>query len=314
VDYSIFWKYFMDRLASMSVFLAVVDAGSLSAAGRQLGMPLATVSRKVSELESHLGARLLNRSTRRLTLTDAGRTYREACKRIMEDVNEAERTASGEFTAPMGELVVTAPIVFGRLHVLPIAVEFLATYPDVDVRLVLGDRVVNLLDDHLDVAVRIGELPDSSLIALRVGTIRRVVCASPGYLAAHRAPQQPAELASHQCITFDALVTSTAWDFRIEGVNVAIPVRSRLTVNTAEAAVDAAIAGAGVTHVFSYQVEDAKRARALSVLLRRFEPAPFPVSLVYSKQRRLPLKLRAFLDFATPRLRKRLARFESKTP
>jgi DNA-binding transcriptional LysR family regulator len=302
----------VDRLESMAVFLAAVEAGSLSAAGRTLGMPLATVSRKVSDLEAHLKARLLNRSTRRLTLTDAGRTYLAACKRIMEDVGDAERAAAGEYSVPRGDLVITAPIVFGRLHVLPIAIEFLATYPEVDVRLVLGDRVVNLLDDRVDLAVRIGQLPDSSLIASRVGTVRRVVCGSPTYFARHRAPRAPLELITHQCITFDTLTGSAAWDFKVEGRDVSIPIRSRLTVNTAEAAIDAAIAGVGVTRVLSYQIDAARRARLLSVALRAFEPAPFPVSLVYSKQRRLPLKLRAFLDFAAPRLRTRLSVDEPK--
>ena len=177
----------MDRLEAMAVFLAAVEGGSLSSAGRQLGMPLATVSRKLSDLETHLKARLLNRSTRQLTLTDAGRDYLAACKRILEDVGEAERTAAGEFSEPRGELVVTAPIVFGRLHVLPVIAEFLSAYPEVDVRLVQGDRVLHLLDEHVDLAVRIGELPDSRLTATRLGATRRVVCASPAYLSAHGA-------------------------------------------------------------------------------------------------------------------------------
>src|ERR1700676_3464640 len=182
---SILWEHKMDRLESMSILVAAVDAGSLSAAARRLGTPLATVSRKVSELEAHLKTRLLTRSSRKLALTDAGRSYSEACKRILEDVGEAERAASGEYSAPKGDLIITAPIVFGRLHVLPIAMEFLKAYPDIDIRIVLADRLVNLLEDHIDLAVRIGELPDSSLVATRVGAIRRVACASPAYLAVH---------------------------------------------------------------------------------------------------------------------------------
>src|SRR5262249_22824569 len=166
----------MDRLESMSILLTAVEAGSLSAAARRLATPLSTVSRKISELETHLKARLLNRSGRKLTLTDAGRNYVEACRRILEDVGEAERAASGEYSAPKGNLIITAPIVFGRLHVLPIAMDFLKAYPDVDIRYVLTDRVVNLLEDNVDLAARIGELPDSSLIATRVGAVRRVVC------------------------------------------------------------------------------------------------------------------------------------------
>jgi len=296
----------MNRLESMSVFLTVVEAGSLSAAGRKLGMPLATVSRKLSDLEAHLKARLLTRSTRQLSLTDAGRAYVAACKRILEDLNEAERSASGEYSAPRGELVVTAPIVFGRLHVLPVIAGFLEAYPEVDVRLVLGDRVINLLEEHVDLAVRIGELPDSSLSATRVGAIGRVVCASPGYLAARGTPSAPGELGAHQCITFETLLSPASWTFNAGGTELSVTIHSRLTVNTAEAAVEAAIAGVGVTRVLSYQVEDAVRAGLLNVVLREFEPAPVPVSLVFTSQKRLPLKLRAFLDYAVPRLRERM--------
>ena len=184
--------------------------------------------------------------------------------------------------------------------------EFLAEYPDVDVRLVLGDHIVSLQDDHVDLAVRIGELPDSSLNATRVGSIRRVVCASPSYFAAHGTPKTPADLASHRCITFDALASADVWSFKSARAEVAVPVHSRLIVNTAEAAVDAAIAGAGITRVLSYQTEAARRAGLLKIILRDYEPAPVPVSLVYSGPKRLPLKLRAFIDFAAPRLRKRL--------
>jgi DNA-binding transcriptional LysR family regulator len=298
---------FMDRFESMAVLLATVEAGSLSAAGRKLGMPLATVSRKVSELEAHVKARLLSRSTRQLTLTDAGRDYVAACKRILEDVNEAERAASGEYSAAKGDLIIAAPIVFGRLHVLPVTVEFFKAYPEVDVRLVLGDRIVNLVEDHVDLAVRIGDLPDSSLIAQRVGTIRRVVCGSPAYFAEHGAPQSPADLSAHQCVTFSALMSPDAWTFKGNGADVSVPIHSRLTVNTAEAAIDAAIAGVGVTRVLSYQIEKARRADLLQVALQEFEPAPFPVSLVYTSRGRLPLKLRAYLDFAASRLRGRLS-------
>ncbi len=296
----------MDRLESMAVFLAVMEAGSLSAAGRRLGMPVATVSRKLSELESHLTARLLNRSTRQLTLTDAGRTYVAACRRILEDVNEAEQAAAGEYSAPKGELSVTAPIAFGRLHVLPVITEFLRSYPDVNVRLTLGDRNANLLEEHVDLAIRIGELPDSSLTSTRVGMIRHVVCGSPRYFAERGAPSSPGELSAHQCITFEALMSPDSWLFNVGGAEVSVPIHSRLVVNTAEAAIDGSIAGFGLTRVLSYQIEEACRSGALDVTLEEFEPAPFPVSLVYSRQGRLPLKLRAFLDFATPRLRERL--------
>ena len=294
---------YMNRLDSMAVFVEVVEMGSLSAASRKLKMPLPTVSRKISELESHIKTRLLNRSTRKLTLTDAGKTYLPACKRILEDVGEAERAASGEYSAPTGELIITAPIVFGRLHVVPITTEFLKAYPDVHVRLVLGDRSFNLLEDHIDLAVRIGELPDSNLIATRVGMIRQVVCASPEYFAKRGAPKRPQDLAKHDCITFAGLMSPDAWNFKADRSDLTVPIRSRLVVNMAEAAIDAAIRDTGVTRVLSYQIEKAMQAGSLVVVLKKFEPAPVPVSLVYTGQRLLPLKLRAFLDFASPRLR-----------
>ena len=292
----------MDRFDSMSVLLTVVEAGSLSAAARRLGTPLTTVSRKVSELETHLKTRLLNRSSRRVTLTDAGRPYVAACKRILEEVGEAERAAAGEYSAPKGDLMITAPVVFGRLHVLPIVVEFLKAYPDIDIRIALADRVVNIQEDHVDLAVRIGELPDSSLVARRVGSIRRVVCASPAYLAERGTPKNPGELGTHDCITFEGMAPADAWIFTTGKSDTAVAIHSRLIVNTAEAAIDAAIAGVGITRVLSYQVASALRAGALALALQKFEPAPWPVSLVYAGQRLLPLKLRAFLDFAAPRL------------
>jgi DNA-binding transcriptional LysR family regulator len=294
----------MDRFESMSVFVSVVSAGSFSAASRELRMPLPTVSRKVSELESHLNAKLLVRTTRKLVLTEVGESYLIACKRILEELAEADRGASGEYNAPHGELIVTAPVVFGRLHVLPLAAQFLRAHPQVDVRLVLADRPLNLIDDHLDLAVRIGELPDSSLVATRVGQIRSVVCASPAYLKQRGVPKSPAALASHDCVTFSGLGGADAWTFRD---NESVRLHSRLIVSTAEAAIDGALAGIGLTRVLSYQVADAVQSGKLSIVLKRFEPAPHPVNLIYVRDRRLTGKLRAFLDFAAPRLRVRLA-------
>jgi DNA-binding transcriptional LysR family regulator len=296
----------MDRIDAMSVLVTVVEQGSLSAASRRLGTPLATVSRKVSELEAHLKTRLVNRSNRRLTPTDAGRSYVAACKRILQDLDEAERAAAGEYAAPRGDLVITAPIVFGRLHVLPIVVAFLGAYPEIDIRLVLADRVVNLHEDRIDLAVRIGELPDSSLVATRVGTIRRVTCASPAYLAARGTPRHPDDLRAHDCITFEAFVSSQTWTFEVDGASITTPVHSRLIVNTAEAAVDAASASLGITRVLGYQAAPAVNAGSLAIVLEAFEPAPWPVSLVHAGYGPLPLKLRAFLDFAAPRLKERL--------
>jgi DNA-binding transcriptional LysR family regulator len=294
----------MDRLEAMSILLTAVEAGSLSAAARRLGMPLATVSRKVSDLEAHLRTRLFNRTSRRLTLTDAGRSYVEACKRILEEVTEAERAAAGEYSAPKGDLLITAPAVFGRLHVLPVITAFLKAYKDINVRLVLADRIVNLLEDNVDLAVRIGPLSDSGLVAMRVGAIRQVVCGSPAYFAARGVPERPADLSRHDCITSDGLMSPDVWRFPAGKSTASVAIRSRLAVNSAQAAIDAAVAGLGVTRVLSYQAVDAIRAGSLGVVLHDFEPAPWPVSLVYaSRGRLLPLKLRAFLDFAAPRLK-----------
>ncbi len=301
----------MNRLESMRVLLAVADAGSLSAAGRKLGMPLATVSRKISDLESHLKARLLIRSTRGLNLTEAGRAYVAACRRILDEVHEAERTVAGQYHAPRGEVVVTAPIVFGRLHVLPVICEFLRVYPEVNVRLAFGDRIVNLLEDHVELALRIGALPDSGLTATSLGRIRRVVCASPAYLAEHGVPRHPRDLDQHQCVSFELFAAADTWRFQSAGRGITVPIHPRLVVNTAEAAVDAAIAGVGVSCVLSYQAEPAVRAGQLQLLLQPFEPAPLPVSFLYSGQGLLPLKLRALLDFAAPRLRARLSDVEA---
>jgi DNA-binding transcriptional LysR family regulator len=293
----------------MSVLVAVVDAGSLSAAARRLGMPLATVSRKVAELESHLKTRLLHRTTRQLSLTEAGASYVAACRRILEEIGEAERAATGEYAVPKGELVVTAPVVFGRLHVVPVVAEFLAQYPEIDINLVLTDRVVHLMDEAADVAVRIGELPDSTFVATGVGAVRRVVCASPAYLAAHGVPARPRDLAGHECITFEVLASKRAWVFGAGKSELAVPVHSRLAVNTAEAAIAASMLGVGLVRVLSYQVADALRGDALRVVLEAFESAPLPINLVHKGQAPLPLKLRAFLDFVAPRLRSRAQLF-----
>ena len=279
----------MDRFDSMSILLAVVEAGSLSAAAR------------------HLKTRLLNRSSRRIALTDAGRSYVAACKRILEELGEAERAASGEYSAPRGDLMITAPVVFGRLHILPIVIEFLRAYPDIDIRMGLADRIVNILEEPVDLAIRIGHLPDSSLVARRVGAIRRVICASPAYLAERGTPKSPGDLGAHDCITFEGMTAPEAWAFPTGTSDASVTIHSRLVVNTAEAAVDAAKAGVGITRVLSYQVANALREGALVLALQDFEPAPLPVNLVHVGQRLLPLKLRAFLDFATSRLQAALS-------
>lgn len=299
----------MDRLEAMSVLVSVVESGTLSAAGRKLGMPLPTVSRKISELEAHLKARLLTRSTRRLVLTDAGAAYVAASKRILEEVGEAERAASGAYAAPRGDLVVTAPVVFGRLHVLPVIVDFLARWPEINVQLILADRNLHLIDDHIDIAVRIGALAESALAATKVGSVRRVVCGSPAYFAAHGTPKRPEDLSRLSAVTFDPLSSAEDWIFPgpKSKRELRVPVRSRLSVNTAEAAIDAAAAGVGVTRVLSYQVAQAVSDGRIEIVLGEREPEPAPVSLIHSAQGLMPLRARMLLDFAAPRLRARLA-------
>jgi DNA-binding transcriptional LysR family regulator len=302
----------MDRLEATSTFLAVVEAGSLSAAARRLKTPLTTVSRKISELESHLRTKLFSRSSRQLVLTDAGNSYLAACKRILADVTEAERTASGEYTAPTGELTVTTPIGLGRTILIPILADFLREYPDIKARLIPTDRELSLVQEHIDVGVRIGALPDSSLIAIPVGTTRRAVCASPAYLAAHGAPRSPEDLAKHDCITYAAFGASDVWTFVRDNATIAVPVNTRLVVGSAEAAYAAARAGIGITIAFAYQLQAAPEGGALTTVLDDFQPALRPVNLVYAANRFLPIKVRAFLDFATPRLKRIFA--EPKPP
>ncbi len=294
----------MDRLDAMALLVAAVETGSLSGAGRRLGMPLPTVSRRLSELEARLRTRLIIRSTRRLTLTDAGEAYVAACRRILDQVAEAEREAAGEYSSPRGELIVAAPVAFGRLHVLPAVIEVLERYPEIDVRLVLSDRNARLAEDHIDVAVRIGALPDSALVATRVGEVSRVICASPAYLGRRGEPPAPAALLEHDCIRVDFAGAGAPWTFAGAG---SVEVHPRLAVNTAEAAVDAAVAGLGIARVLSYQAAAALNAGQLRRILMDFEREPWPVHLLHAGQSLLPQKTRAFLDLAAPRLRKALA-------
>jgi DNA-binding transcriptional LysR family regulator len=299
----------MDRLQAMAILLKVVDKGSFSAASRDLGMPLATVSRKVNELETHLGSKLLLRTTRKVEVTDAGAAYVTSARRILEEIDETERFAAGEFHAPRGELILTAPVFFGRLHILPVVIDFLASFPEINVGLRLSDRNVHLIDDHVDMAVRFGPLPDSNMIATRVGSMRTVVCASAKLLAGHGAPKKPGDLAVWPCVNFDFLSPNSAWPFRFSDTKgrMDLPIRPRLSVSTAEAAVWAAIQGVGVTRVLHYQCADAVREGALQIILADFELEPIPVHLIHAGRGALPSKMRVFLDFAAGRLRERLS-------
>ena len=297
----------MDRIEAMSVLLAVAEAGSISAASRKLKVPLATISRKISELEKHLNARLLMRSNRNISLTEAGHSFVAASRRILRDVEEAEREASGEHTTVKGELVLSAPIALGRLYLLPVVLNFLRDYPNIDIRLMLSDRRLNLIEDQIDIGLRVGELNDMSLVAKKVGTVRRVVCASPAYLARRGTPQTPDDLKDHDCITFENTLSSQSWEFEFGRKTKSYPIHSRLVVSTAEAATDAAVAGIGLTRMLNYQIEIQRREGQLKLVLESFRPPPKPVHLIYESGKFLPPKIRMFLDFAAVRLKKAMS-------
>ena len=291
----------MDRLEAMTILLRVVDRGNFSAASRDLGVPLPTISRKVKELEEHLGTRLLVRTTRKVALTDAGATYVASARRILDEVDETERVAAGEFHVPRGELILTAPLFFGRLHVLPIVTEFVAAYPEINARLLLADRNLHLIEDHVDIAVRIGSLPDSTMIATRVGSMRTVVCASPKLLARHGMPKSPEEIAGLPCVNFEFLSPTSSWLFRLKGPKgtTDVPIRPRLSVTTAEAAVWASSEGVGATRVLHYQCADAVRDGLVRIILADFEVEPLPVHLLHAGAGRY-LRRRGFSSISPP--------------
>jgi DNA-binding transcriptional LysR family regulator len=296
----------MDRLESLRAFVVSVDSGSLSAAARALGRSPASITRAVASIEERLGTTLLRRTTRSLGLTEAGERYVGVARRVLADLDEGEKTAGAGTVAPMGLLTVTAPLAFGALHVRPIVETYLAANEHVRVRLLLLDRVVSVVDEGVDVAVRIAHLPDSALVATAVGSVRRVVVASPEYLARHGRPKTPADLVAHRCIASTAVTPNDTWTFgarrpaeRAKRVRVT-PV---LSVNTADAAIRAAASGAGVTCALSYQVTTQLDEGALVPLLAAFEPPPLPVHLVYPRASAQTAKVRAFVELAAPRLR-----------
>jgi len=292
----------MDKLESMQAFVAVARAGGFSAAARELGVPVPTLSRRVADLEAALGVRLFERSTRQVVLTDQAQAYFTACRQMLDDLREADEVVSGEHLLPKGDLSITAPVGFGRMHLQPIAFEFLREYSQVNLRLQLVDRLVNLLDEQVDAAVRISALPDSSMTARHLGEVRMVVCASRRYLDQHGTPQHPSQLIDHSCIAWASLGPLKSWLFREGEQETMFPIRTRLTVTLPESAVDAAIDGFGLTQVTSYQAAAAVRSGYLVPVLREFEAAPTPVSLVYPSGRAATGKLRTFLEFCGPRL------------
>ncbi|WP_246794279.1 LysR family transcriptional regulator [Burkholderia perseverans] len=296
----------MDRFEAMTMLITAVEQGSFSAAARELRVPAATLTRKITDLEARLDARLLVRTTRGLTLTDTGIGYLAAARRILDLVDEQEREASGEFTTPRGELVVTAPVLFGHRHVLPHIAAFLAQFPEINITLEQSDRNVDLLDAQVDLAVRIGRLPDSSLIATQVGTMRTVVCASPAFLDRHGTPRTPADLPRLPCIVVNGPLLAPHWHFRAPGApdeRSTLAITPRLRVSAAASGAEAAVLGVGLTRLLHYQAADAIEAGTLRVVLSDYEIEPTPIHLVHVSRGQMPLKLRRFLDFLVPRLR-----------
>lgn len=297
----------MDRFRAMKSFMAVADAGSLSAAARRMGTPLANVSRLLSQLEAQLDCVLIERTTRRMALTAAGRDYLDVCRRVIETLEVSESRIAGQSEELAGAIAITAPVSFGRLQILPLVTEFLSTHPRMDVRLLLTDHNIDLVEEDIDVAVRIGDLRDSGLLALRVGSLRLVACASPRLLKGRSLPSSPSDLADRACITFSGLMHGgSRWVFKSKRHGrETVGVHPRLNVNTAEAAVDAAISGLGIVRVLSYQAEAAIEARQLVPLLQHFEDTPIPIHLVYRATRSDTPRVRRFVEFAAARLRER---------
>jgi DNA-binding transcriptional LysR family regulator len=292
----------MDRLDAMNVLLAVVDEGSISAGARRLRAPLATVSRKVADLESHLRTSLLVRTSRRIELTDVGREFVAAARRIIEQLDEAEQVAAGEYREPRGELLFTLPVSFGQWEVLPIVIDFMKEHPLIDLQLQFSDRKANLMEDHIHVALRIGDIDDQTLIATRVGAVSLVTCASPAYLAARGTPRTPEELAGHDGISM------VGWRFEENGAAVTGKPRDRVSLNTEDSALAVALAGVGIARILRSHVQPYLDSGTLVEVLADYALPPVPVHLIYPQRGMMPLKLRAFLNFLAPRLRARLSR------
>lgn len=288
----------MDRFETMRVFVTVAEQQSFAAAGRRLSLSAPAVTRAVAALEAHLGAALLRRTTRSVQLTEAGARFLADAKRLLREVEEAEQLARGAHASPSGQLTVTAPLMFGRMHVAPIVLDMLAKYPDVSARTLFADHVIDLMEESVDVAVRIGALESSSLRAIRVGAVRRVVCASPEYLARHGTPTTPKELVDHTLLSFVGINAHRQWTFRINGKLEPIEVQPRLTVNTADVSIQAALHGRGLTRVLSYQVDQQLRAGTLERVLASYEPPPVPIHVVHADGKRVPARVRAFVDLA----------------
>jgi len=288
----------MDRLDAMTAFVAVADLQGFAPAARKLGVSPSAVTRLIAALEDRVGARLLQRTTRAVTLTDIGARYLERVRRILADLEEADASASAERSQPSGRLVVSAPVGFGRLHVAPLMSDYLKRYPEVAGELRLSDLMINLIDDGVDCAVRIGHLADSSLVARQFGTMRRIVVASPDYLRARGEPQLPADLPSHDIIQFGASAAAPDWRFVVDGRDVRVACKPRFSSNVADAAILHAERGGGLTRVLAYQAAEAIAAGRLKIVLAPFEPPPLPIHIVYPTSRLLSAKVRTFIDIA----------------
>jgi DNA-binding transcriptional LysR family regulator len=291
----------MDRINAMQAFVTVADLKGFAPAARKLKLSPSAVTRLIAALEQRLGARLLQRTTRSVTLTDAGARYLERIRRILADVEEAETAAEGERTQPSGRLVISAPVGFGRLHVSPVMTAYLKRYSEVSGELRLEDRMINLVEDGIDLAVRIGHLADSSLVARQVGEMRRIMVASPAYLKAHGEPNTPGALVSHQTIQFGATSGSAEWRFVENGREIRVNYAPRLLTNSADAAIQYAEAGGGLTRVLAYQTADAIKRGGLKIVLQKFEQPPLPIHIVYPTSRLLSAKVRAFIDLVVER-------------
>jgi DNA-binding transcriptional LysR family regulator len=293
----------MDRLSAMAAFVAVVDEAGFAAAARKLGQSPPAVTRAVAELESRMGVRLLTRTTRSVRLTEAGTRYAADCRRILADVAESEASTIGVHSQPRGHLVITAPVLFGRMHVMPIVTEYLDRYPETDVACWYVDRVVNLIEEGIDVAVRIGELSDSSLQAVAVGRVDRVLCASRRYLTRHGVPREPRDLAEHRVISAGGVSPTQEWSFMAEGRSLRVRVRPRLSTTSNDSAIAAALDGFGITRVLSYQIAEHVKKGKLERILDSYEPPPWPIHVVHREGRHVAQKARAFVDLAVERLR-----------
>ena len=294
----------MDRLQTMSVFVAVAEETGFAAAARRLALSPPTVTRAVSELEERLGARLFHRTTRMVRLTDAGERYLADCRRILAEVEDADSQAAGLHATPRGMVSVTASVLFGRIVLTPILLDFLDRYPDVSVTTLFVDRVVNLMDEGIDVAIRIADLPGSSLAAMRVGSVRRVLCASPDYLTRRGRPGAPADLAKHDTITFTTMTPGGEWTFGTGGRGPSYRPGSRLIANNADVAIAAAVAGRGITRVLSYMIAPHLAAGALEIVLADHEPPPVPIHVVHKEGGRTSARVRALVDHLAECLRR----------